>query len=162
MSNLLDISELHWLLDIVQRIDVGVVVLDRDYRIQVRNSFMENHSGQSARQVSQRSLLDLFPEIDRTWFTQKIETASLLGTRVVTACEHRPDWVRFRIRQPVSGLGDHMCLDVIILPLRSVNGSREHVCRSVLGVTHVAKNHLQLEAGNRRLQELALHGGLSG
>lgn len=48
MSTLLDVSELHWLLDIVQSIDVGVVVLDREYRIQVWNSFMENHSGRPA------------------------------------------------------------------------------------------------------------------
>ena len=51
MSDLFDNSELHWLLDIVQSIDVGVVVLDREYRIQVWNSFMENHSGKPASPV---------------------------------------------------------------------------------------------------------------
>lgn len=162
MSNLLDISELHWLLDIVQSIDVGVVVLDRDYRIQVWNSFMENHSGQSARQVSQRSLLDLFPEIDRTWFTQKIETASMLGTRVFTIWEQRPYLVRFRNYQPITGLVDHMYQNVTILPLRTVNGSTDHVCLIIYDVTNVAINKLQLEAANTQLQELALHDGLTG
>ena len=162
MSNLLDISELHWLLDIVQSIDVGVVVLDRDYRIQVWNSFMENHSGQSARQVSQRSLLDLFPEIDRTWFTQKIETASMLGTRVFTIWEQRPYLVRFRSYQPITGLVDHMYQNVTILPLRTVNGSTDHVCLIIYDVTNVAINKLQLEAANTQLQELALHDGLTG
>ena len=162
MSNLLDISELHWLLDIVQSIDVGVVVLDRDYRIQVWNSFMENHSGQSARQVSQRSLLDLFPEIDRTWFTQKIETAAMLGTRVFTIWEQRPYLVRFRSYQPITGLVDHMYQNVTILPLRTVNGSTDHVCLIIYDVTNVAINKLQLEAANTQLQELALHDGLTG
>ena len=41
----IDIKEVHWLLDIVQCIDVGVVVLDRQYRVEVWNAFMENHSG---------------------------------------------------------------------------------------------------------------------
>ena len=41
----IDIKEVHWLLDIVQCIDVGVIVLDRQYQIEVWNSFMENHSG---------------------------------------------------------------------------------------------------------------------
>ncbi|GGI94665.1 sensor domain-containing diguanylate cyclase [Halopseudomonas pertucinogena] len=162
MSNLLDISELHWLLDIVQSIDVGVVVLDRDYRIQVWNSFMENHSGQSARQVSQRSLLDLFPEIDRTWFTQKIETAAMLGTRVFTIWEQRPYLVRFRSYQPITGLVDHMYQNVTILPLRTVNGSTDHVCLIIYDVTNVAINKLQLEAANTQLQELALHDDLTG
>src|SRR5690606_41755400 len=112
MSNLLDISELHWLLDIVQSIDVGVVVLDRDYRIQVWNSFMENHSGQSARQVSPRSLLDLFPEIDRTWPTQKNETSSMLGTRLFHNTDQRPYFVRFRYEQPITGLVDPLYQNV--------------------------------------------------
>src|SRR5690606_41629055 len=82
MSTLLDVSELHWLLDIVQSIDVGVVVLDREYRIQVWNSFMENPSGRPASQVGQRSMLELSPEIAQAWFTSKVETARLPGSRV--------------------------------------------------------------------------------
>ena len=35
MADTFDINELHWLLDIVQSIDVGVVVLDRDYNVEV-------------------------------------------------------------------------------------------------------------------------------
>ena len=45
MSESVNLSELHWLLTIVQSIDVGVVVLDRQYRIEVWNTFMENRSG---------------------------------------------------------------------------------------------------------------------
>lgn len=162
MSNLLDISELHWLLDIVQSIDVGVVVLDRDYRVQVWNSFMESHSGKSASQVAQQSMLDLFPEIDRTWFTQKLETAIMLGTRVFTIWEQRPYLVRFNNYQPITGLVDHMYQNVTILPLRTVNTTTEHVCLIIYDVTNVAVNKLQLEAANAQLQELALHDGLTG
>lgn len=162
MSNLLDVSELHWLLDIVQSIDVGVVVLDRDYRVQVWNSFMENHSGKSTHQVAQRSMLELFPEIDRTWFTQKMDTAIMLGTRVFTIWEQRPYLVRFNNYQPITGLVDHMYQNVTILPLRTVNTSTEHVCLIIYDVTNVAVNKLQLEAANAQLQELALHDGLTG
>lgn len=40
-------NELHWLIDMVQTIEVGLVVLDRHYNIQLWNGFMENHSGVS-------------------------------------------------------------------------------------------------------------------
>ena len=30
----MELNELHWMLDILQSIDVGVVVLDREYRIE--------------------------------------------------------------------------------------------------------------------------------
>ncbi len=45
MNDSIDLNEFHWLLAIVQSIDVGVVVLDREYRVQVWNTFMENRSG---------------------------------------------------------------------------------------------------------------------
>ena len=39
------INELHWLMEMLHTIDVGLVVLDRQYKIQIWNGFMENHSG---------------------------------------------------------------------------------------------------------------------
>jgi len=81
MAAQIDINELHWLLDIVQNIDVGVVVLDLDYRIEVWNSFMENHSGRILSEVSQQSLFAVFAEIDEAWFRAKAESVVLLGTR---------------------------------------------------------------------------------
>lgn len=162
MTAPLDISELHWMLDIVQSIDVGVVVLNRDYRIQAWNSFMENHSGMSANQVAQQSLLDLFPEIDRPWFTHKVETAIMLGIRTFTIWEQRPYLVRFKSYQPITGLADEMYQNVTILPLRTVSATSDHVCLIIYDVTNAAINKRQLQAANTQLQELALHDGLSG
>ena len=59
-----DITELHWLLDVVQSIDVGVVVMDREYRIEVWNSFMENHSGRGSDEVSGQPLFELVIAVD--------------------------------------------------------------------------------------------------
>jgi len=42
------IKDIHWLMDILQNIDVGLVVLDRNYEVQLWNAFMEGHSGQPA------------------------------------------------------------------------------------------------------------------
>ena len=41
----IDIGEFHWLMDMLQTIDVGLVVLDREYRVKAWNSFYGNHSG---------------------------------------------------------------------------------------------------------------------
>ncbi|HDZ55021.1 MAG TPA: sensor domain-containing diguanylate cyclase [Pseudomonas xinjiangensis] len=157
-----DINELHWLLDIVQSIDVGVVVFDREYKIEVWNSFMENHSGLSATEASRQSLFRLFPEIDESWFTHKVETAVMLGTRAFTIWEQRPNLVRFKSYQPITGLADEMYQNVTILPLRSTNGDTDHVCLIIYDVTGVAVNKRQLESANAQLQELALRDGLTG
>ncbi len=157
-----DITELHWMLDIVQSIDVGVVVMDREYKIEVWNSFMENHSGRSASEVAALTLFEIFPEIDRSWFTHKVETAVMLGTRAFTIWEQRPNLVRFKSYQPITGLADEMYQNVTILPLRSTNGATDHVCLIIYDVTGVAVNKRQLESANAQLQELALRDGLTG
>lgn len=157
-----DINELHWLLDIVQSIDVGVVVLDRDYRVEVWNSFMENHSGLDAAAASHRSIFELFSEIDESWFRQKVETAVMLGTRAFTIWEQRPNLVRFKSYQPITGLADEMYQNVTILPLRSTSGDTDHVCLIIYDVTGVAVNKRQLESANAQLQELAQRDGLTG
>lgn len=162
MTASLDISELHWMLDIIQSIDVGVVVLDRDYQVQAWNSFMENHSGRTASQVSQQSLFELFPEIDRSWFTHKVETAVMLGTRAFTIWEQRPYLMRFKSYHPITGLADVMYQNVTILPLRTVSNSSDHVCLIIYDVTNAAVNRLQLETANTQLRSLAIHDGLTG
>lgn len=157
-----DITELHWLLDVVQSIDVGVVVMDREYRIDVWNSFMENHSNLGAEEVAGRTLFDIFPEIERNWFSRKVETAVMLGTRAFTIWEQRPNLVHFKSYQPITGLADEMYQNVTILPLRSINGVSDHVCLIIYDVTSVAVNKRQLESANTQLQELALRDGLTG
>lgn len=157
-----DITELHWLLDVVQSIDVGVVVMDREYRIEVWNSFMENHSGRGSDEVSGQPLFDVFPEIERNWFSRKVETAVMLGTRAFTIWEQRPNLVRFKSYQPITGLADEMYQNVTIIPLRSTNGESDHVCLIIYDVTSVAVNKRQLESANTQLQELALRDGLTG
>ena len=162
MAEHIDINELHWLLDIVQSIDVGVVVMDRDYNVEVWNSFMENHSGVGADKAARRSLFTLFPEIDQAWFTHKVETAVMLGTRAFTIWEQRPNLVHFKSYQPITGMADEMYQNVTILPLRSSTGKTDHVCLIIYDVTGVAVNKRQLESANTKLQELALRDGLTG
>jgi len=162
MAAQIDINELHWLLDIVQSMDVGVVVLDRDYRVEVWNSFMQNHSGLDGGDVMQRSLFELFPEIDRSWLTHKVETSVMLGTRAFTIWEQRPYLFPFNSYQPITGLADQMYQNVTILPLRSSNGATDHVCLIVYDVTGVAVNKRQLESANLQLRELADRDGLTG
>ncbi|AQZ94545.1 diguanylate cyclase [Halopseudomonas phragmitis] len=162
MAAQFDINELHWLLDIVQSIDVGVVVLDRDYRIEVWNSFMENHSGLSSAEAAQRSLFELFPEIDQDWFSRKLETAVLLGTRAFTIWEQRPYLIRFNSYQPITGLADAMYQNVTIMPLRNPRGEADHVCLIIYDVTGIALNKRQLEAANLQLREQAHRDGMTG
>ena len=91
-----EVSEVHWLLDMFQTVDVGLVVLTADYKIQVWNGFMENHSGLTPRQVRDRYLFDLFSEIDESWLRRKCDPVILLKNRAFTIWEQRPFIFKFR------------------------------------------------------------------
>lgn len=162
MAASIGLEEFHWLLDIVQNIDVGLVVLDRDYRIEVWNSFMENHSGMKPEEASQRHFFDVFPEVDQPWFRRKAETVALLGIRTFTIWEQRPYLVRFKSYQPITGLEDFMYQNTTMLPLKDANGAVAHICVIIYDVTKVAVNSKQLLNANTQLEQLSRTDRLTG
>jgi PAS domain S-box-containing protein len=139
MPGQIEIDEVHWLLDIVQCLDVGVVVLDRDYRIEVWNSFMQNHSGLGPDEVHGQRLFELFAEIDEAWFRRKVETVVQLGTRAFSLWEQRPYLMRFKNYQPITGEEDFMYQNLTLLPLASASGAIEHLCLVIYDVTAIAR-----------------------
>ena len=155
MTGAMDMKELHWLLDIIHSIDVGVVVLDRDYRIKVWNAFMENHSGFAPDSVHDKNLFTIFPEIPQDWLKRKIESVLALGNRTFTIWEQRPYLVKFRTYQPITGTEPHMYQNVSFIPLASATGTVEHVCVIIYDVTDVASNKRGLQAANETLQQLS-------
>ncbi len=76
------LNELHWLMEMLHNIDVGLVVLDKEFTVQIFNGFMENHSGLLPREVKGQVIFDLFDEIPRDWFTRKAESVFLLESIV--------------------------------------------------------------------------------
>ena len=157
-----DLSELHWLLAIVQSIDVGVVVLDREYRIDVWNTFMENRSGRLPEEARKKTFFELFPEVDEHWFRRKVENVATLGTPSFTIWEQRPYLLRFKNYQPITGLEDFMYQNTTLMPLKALNGSIEQVCLIIYDVTDVATNRRQLQAANQELQRLSSTDRLTG
>jgi diguanylate cyclase (GGDEF)-like protein/PAS domain S-box-containing protein len=162
MSDNLDLNEFHWLLAIVQGIDVGVVVLDREFRVQVWNTFMENRSGLQPDAVHGQRFFDLFPEVEEDWFRHKVESVITLGTPAFTIWEQRPYLVRFKNYQPITGQEEFMYQNTTILPLRATNSKIEHICLIIYDVTNVAANKQQLQTVNQQLQHLSRTDRLTG
>ncbi|MET1080574.1 MAG: PAS domain-containing protein [Pseudomonas sp.] len=151
----IDIKEVHWLLDIVQCLDVGVVVLDRQCRIEVWNSFMENHSGLGPDTVQGKSLFELFGEIDEAWLRRKIDTVFELGTRAFSLWEQHPYLVHFKTYQPITGQEDFMYQNVTLLPLAAAHGPIEHLCLVIYDMTAAAQHKKQLAALRAGLDDSA-------
>lgn len=162
MSDNLDFNEFHRLLAIVQSIDVGVVLIDREYRIQTWNTFMENRSGRLPSEVHQQSIFSVFPELEEGWFRHKVESVVTLGTPAFTIWEQRPYLVRFKNYQPITGQEEFMYQNTTLLPVLSTNSSIEHICLIIYDVTDVAANKRQLQGANLQLKQLARTDRLTG
>ncbi|WP_258868088.1 PAS domain-containing protein [Alkalilimnicola ehrlichii] len=151
----IDIAEFHWLLEILQNVDVGLVVLDSNYRIQLWNSFMESHSGKSSTQVMDRELFELFPEIPEAWLRHKVDPVFLLNNRAFTIWEQRPYLFRFRNYRPITGTAEFMYQNTTMIPLRSSHGKVTHACLIVYDVTDIAVTKLALTEANDQLEQLS-------
>ena len=149
-----EVAEVHWLMDMMQTVDVGLVVLNCDYRIQVWNGFMENHSGLTPRQVRDRYLFDLFSEIDEDWLRRKCDPVILLKNKAFTIWEQRPYIFKFRNYRPITGSAEYMYQNSTIIPLTDPRGQVTHLCIIIYDVTDVAVSRIELESMNGRLRQL--------
>lgn len=162
MSNNADaMNELHWLIDMVQTIEVGLVVLDRQFNIQLWNGFMENHSGVSPNSIKGKNLFDEFPDLPASWLKQKMESVFMLKNRAFISWEQRPYIFKFKNYRPITGRADHMYQNVTLLPLASLTGQITHISLIIYDVTDTVVNNLQIEAANLQLERLSQTDGLT-
>ncbi len=150
-----DIKEIHWLIDMLQNIDVGLVVLDRSFNICVWNSFMENHSGRAPGQVIGKNVFELCKGLPEEWFKQKLNTVFLLKSRTFTIWEQRPYLFKFKDYRPITGTAEFMYQNSSLIPLSSADGEVNHVGIIIYDVTDVAVNRSQLQQANQQLAHLS-------
>ncbi|WP_286265775.1 sensor domain-containing diguanylate cyclase [Thalassotalea atypica] len=155
------LNELHWLMEMLHNIDVGLVVLDRDYNIQIWNGFMENHSGLLPREVKDQNLFSLFDEIPQDWFTRKAESVFLLKNKAFTIWEQRPYVFKFQNYRPITGTADYMYQNSTFIPLLSATGEVTHLCLIIYDVTDNAVHKQDLEKANEELAILSQTDGLT-
>ena len=161
-NNPSEMHEFHWVMDMLQTIEVGIVVVDRDYRIHVWNGFMANHSGMSAHKVRERSLFEVFPDLPEQWIKRKIQTVLTLNTRTFTTWEQRPYVFPFRNCRPITGTETYMHQNVTFSPLTSTTGDVDHVCLLVYDVTETASSSRRMERANAQLEQLSQTDRLTG
>jgi PAS domain-containing protein len=144
----MDIREFHWLANIIQALDVGLVVIDLENRVQIWNGFMESHSGKLSSEVKDRDLYDIYPTLDQAWLDRKLTMVRTLNTRAFISWEQRPFLFRFSNYRPITGSAEFMYQNVTIMPLPDFTGNVQHIGLLIYDVTDEAlgrqmqNNHL--------------------
>ena len=156
------LSEMHWKHDLLGSIEVGIVVLDKAFNVQVWNQFMENHSSIVPGMIQNKNLFEFFPEIDEEWFTRKAAPAFSLKSPVFIIWEQRPYLFHFNCSRPITSQAEHMFQNITIFPLASLTGQVEQVCLVIYDVTEEALSRLGMQSLNRQLEKMSQVDGLTG
>lgn len=146
-----DMNDLHMKLNILAAIDVGIVVVDRQFSISMWNEFMANHSGKRPSEVQGRNLFAVAPEIDQAWFQRKAERTFNLGSRAFVIWEQRPFLFRFSPYRPITGTSPYMFQNITLLPLTNARGEVESLGIIVYDVTDTAESARSEAALRRRV-----------
>ncbi|MDG6099317.1 diguanylate cyclase [Alteromonas sp. ZYF713] len=156
-----ELSRQHWLHDLLSSLEVGIVVLDRDFKVEVWNQFMENHSNLRPSQIVGKSLFEHFPEIEQDWLMLKAEPVFNLKSPVFLIWEQRPYLFKFGCNRPITSELDVMYQNVTLFPLSSLTGQVERMCMLVYDVTDQASSRLNIEGLNNQLTEMSRVDGLT-
>lgn len=156
-----DIEDLHWMMDMLQSIDVGLVVVDRQYNICMWNRFMQNHVGHCPSHIVGKNLFELFRDLPEEWLKRKTESVFLMKNPAFTTWEQRPYLFKFDNYRPITGMTDLMYQNVTFIPLQSVSDDINHVGIIIYDVTDIAIGKQALEEANVQLQSMSRIDGLT-
>ena len=154
-------GELHEVFSILQFIDVGLIVINRDYEISLWNGFMENHSGKTPAEVDGKSIFSVFPEINESLLRRKVESVFHLKNHGFTLWKQHSHFVRFDSTRPITGQSDKMYQNLTIFPLVNLQGEVHKACLMIYDVTDAALREQEFISANKQLKELSQIDGLT-
>ena len=147
---------------IVDRVGVGVFVVDRDMNIVLWNRFMETNSGRSSAEVVGHNLFESFPELPVIWLQRKITNVFVIKNFSFTSWEQRPYLFHFRHNRPVTGGIDAMSQNCTFLPMKGTDDEVAYVCITLFDVTDTSISQRMLKSTLRSLAEASNRDGLTG
>ncbi|MEJ2553664.1 MAG: diguanylate cyclase [Gammaproteobacteria bacterium] len=146
----------------IDRINIGVFIINSRREIVLWNHFMEVHSGCPASTVIGRNLFECFPDLPRNVVENKIKSVLILKNFAFSGWEQRPYLFKFRHNRPVTGGVEYMYQDCTFMPIKDERGAVEHICVTVVDTTDVALYKKMHKEALDSLAEASHRDGLTG
>ncbi|MDO6499968.1 diguanylate cyclase [Photobacterium sanguinicancri] len=154
--NQMNLADFHLTLQVMDNIDAGVVILDRNYTVIAWNTFMQAYSGINTDRIMGQNLFDVVNDLPKAWLKNKIESTFKLRMRSFTSWEDRPQVFNFQNFSPISGGSSLMYQNMTLTPLKALSGEYSHVCMTITDVSDIAKNKTHLRESNEQLTHLSM------
>ena len=146
---------------IVDRVNVGVFIVNEQCEIELWNNFMSSNSGMSFDDVAGKNLFECFPDLPKRWFSKKLSSVFMLKSFAFTSWEQRPHIFKFNHNRPVTGGLEFMCQDLTLMPIKNDDGDVTSVCVVIFDVTDTAIYHAMHQMALGKLEKLSRVDGLT-
>ncbi|MEZ9230216.1 diguanylate cyclase [Vibrio amylolyticus] len=161
-SNLDVVEELHWYTQVIDTMDVGIFVLDLDFKVVAWNRFMQSYSGIPSADILHKPLFSVCTDLPQSWMEAKLNATISLKTQGFSSWEDRSYIFEFQNFSPASRGLDLMHQNMVITPLSSLSGKVSHLCVMISDVSDVAQSKMLLHESNRKLEHKSRIDGLTG
>jgi diguanylate cyclase (GGDEF)-like protein/PAS domain S-box-containing protein len=161
-NNLDAVEELHWYAQVIDTMDVGVFVVDLEFKVVAWNRFMQSYSGISSADILHKPIFSVCSGLPKEWMEAKFNATISLRTQGFSSWEDRPYIFEFQNFSPASRGLDLMHQNMVITPLSSLSGQVSHLCVMISDVSDTAQNKMLLHESNRKLEHKSRIDGLTG
>lgn len=139
---------------LIDHIEVGVFIIDRNYNIVLWNRFMTTHSGIAGADLVGKPLFEAFPDLPRKWLEKKLQSVLILKNFAFTSWEQRPWLFPFTHNRPITGGIDFMQQNCIFMPLTNPeSGDVDFISITISDVTDTAIYQRQLTDAMVKLEQ---------
>ena len=146
---------------VVDRVSVGIFIVDEAMVVKLWNKFMSTHSGIDIPDIVGKNLFEVFPDLPEKWLRKKLNAVFQLGSFNFISWEQRPFLFQFRHNRPITGGVEFMCQDIAMIPVKGKDGVITGVCCSIQDVTDVSLLKKQLQEKNAELETFSKIDALS-
>ncbi|MBL4607998.1 MAG: diguanylate cyclase [Pseudomonadales bacterium] len=152
----------HELLEfIVDRVNVGLFIVDSEMNVVLWNRFMEINSRVTGDEILGKNIFDTFGFLPRRWLEKKIQSVFMIKGFSFVSWEQRPYLFEFPHNRPITGGVEFMYQDLVLMPVRGESGEVEKVCIALHDVTDVGYYQTELKRANEELEKLSRIDGLT-
>ncbi|MEO0442252.1 MAG: PAS domain-containing protein [Pseudomonadota bacterium] len=135
------------------QVNMGILVIDKEFTIVLCNHFMSDHIHKSADQLIGSTLFDSYPELPENWLKQRFHNIFLLKNSSFISWEQRSCLFNFPSSRPVTGSNEKMIQNCSLFPIMDAEHEVTHICITVNDATATAMNHIQLKKTSIKLTQ---------
>ena len=132
-------------------LNLGIIILDSDYKIQYWNDWMAAYSQRTAEEMIGKNIFDVFPNLNKPVFLRSFKSVLTFGNFYFFSQKLHGHLFPFPSLSSFQSPFEFMQQSCTVCPLRENDGPRvTHLCITVQDVTEIAEYERLLEEMNHR------------